>query len=258
MKTHSIYNEPNKPDWPSNVLVFNPDDDPKDIMKKIQPTEDVKKKYTLLTGTDNDAFANIETDKEGDTYTSANHYSTKHYALLFAPGEYKKCKFEIGYYVQMAGLGKSPYEVKFIGEDSGPFVEALNKDLKYTENGTIAYNNSGLCLDTFWRSAENFTADKCQWAVSQAAPLRNVVVKEELMLGDGGAYSSGGFLANAIVEKNMNHTANQQWFSRGVHFGGEEPIGGAWSTCYSGLGKHSLFCVNFLFVKYHHSFYHEQ
>lgn len=206
--------EPLKPEWPMNVLVFKPTDDVNEIKTKIEKTSD-------------------PFDAEKDCYVSDNHFSNKHYALLFAPGEYKDCKFEVGYYVGMAGLGKNATSVKFTGEQSGPFVPALNKDMPVTPGGSIPYPRAGLCLDTFWRSAENYSAVNTMWAVSQAAPLRRVHISNQLMFGDGGAYSSGGFVANAEVGGECNYVANQQWFSRGVDFKGSVN-GGAWSTVFSG------------------------
>ena len=225
--------EPTKPEWPMNVLVFRPEEDVNEIKARIKPTEDVLKTYT-----------NPVDGTEAKTYSSKEkHFTTQHYALLFAPGEYKNCDFEVGYYVQMAGLGKSPNDVQFTGgSKSGPFVEALNKDLPQTEGGTIAYPNSGLCLDTFWRAAENFRAENTTWAVSQAAPLRNVIIDKDLTFGDGGAYSSGGFFANAKVGNLVNFAANQQWFTRSVSFGGAGGSGGAWSTCFS--GKEKSHCIH--------------
>ena len=216
--------EPTVPEWPMNVMVFTPDDDIADIKKKIAVTEDPITNYI-------DAQGNT-----ASTYNSDHHFSTKHYALLFAPGEYKDCTFEVGYYVQMLGLGKTVKgegAVRFTGENSGPFVPALNKDMPETDGGSIPYPGSGLCLDTFWRSAENFSAENIVWAVSQAAPLRNVYVSSDLTFGDGGAYSSGGFLANAEVGGKCNFVANQQWFSRAVDFKGAVE-GGAWSTVFAG------------------------
>ncbi len=229
--------EPTNPQWPVNVLLFRPSDSVEEISSRIKATEDVKKRYELLNRTPDDPFANEPSGVYKETYSSKEkHFSTKHYALLFAPGQYRGFRFEIGYYVQMAGLGKSPNDVRFIGEKSGPFVEALNKDLKVTPGGTIASNNSGLCLDTFWRSAENFRATNCQWAVSQAAPLRNVIIDDTLKFGDGAAYSSGGFLANAKIGNKVDFVTNQQWFSRSVEFGenGIGAVGGCWNTCFSG------------------------
>ena len=206
--------EPLKPKWPKNVLIFKPTDDVNEIKAKIEKTSDPY-------------------DEEKDTFVSDNHFSTKHYALLFAPGEYKNCKFEVGYYVGMAGLGKTATCVKFTGGESGPFVPALNKDMPVTPGGSIAYRRAGLCLDSFWRSAENFSAVNTMWAVSQAAPMRRVKISNNLMFGDGGAYSSGGFLANAEVGGECNYIANQQWLSRAVNFKGTVK-GGAWSIVFSG------------------------
>jgi hypothetical protein len=215
--------EPKQPEWPTNVMVFKPGDDVAEIKKKIQPTEDPMTTF----------------EHNGQTMTCHNsdhHFSTKRFALLFAPGEYKDCKFEVGYYVQMAGLGKAAKgegAVVFTGEESGPYVPALNKDMPVTPGGSIAYPTAGLCLDTFWRMAENFTSEKTQWAVSQAAPLRRVYASKQLMFGDGGAYSSGGFVANAECDGETNFAANQQWFSRAVNLNGVVN-GGAWSTVFSG------------------------
>ena len=217
-------NEPVCPEWPVNVMVFNPTDDVDDIKNRIKPTED--------------PFENVEVEGKGyvESRTSKNHFSTKHYALLFAPGEYKDCKFEVGYYVGMAGLGKvakGEGSVKFTGGESGPFVPALNKYMPVTTGGSIAREGVGLCLDTFWRSAENFSAENTQWAVSQAAPLRRVHVSKTLLFGDAEAYSSGGFLANAEVGGTCNYIANQQWYSRCVDFKGQVE-GGAWSLVFTG------------------------
>jgi hypothetical protein len=224
--TATNFNEPLHPEWPSNVMVFKPTDDISEIKAKIQPTEDPLQPYAF----DNDG-------PKGMTHTSAHHFDTKHYALLFAPGEYKDCDFEVGYYVGMAGLGKDAKgenAVRFTGNKSGPYVPALNKQLPYTgPTGSIPYNTSGLCLDTFWRSAANYSAEKTMWAVSQAAPLRRVHISNELQFGDGGAYSSGGFLANAEIEGDCNFIANQQWLSRCVDFKGAVQ-GGSWNIVFAG------------------------
>jgi len=218
-----VSNEPKQPDWPINVFVFKPEDDVQKIKDTIKPTEDPITHYEF-------------NGQKMQTHNSDHHFSTKRYALLFAPGEYKDCKFEVGYYVQMAGLGKTVTgegAVKFTGEESGPFVPALNKDMPVTKGGSIAQDNSGLCLDTFWRMAENFSSEKTQWAVSQAAPLRRVHASKQLMFGDGAAYSSGGFVANAKADGECNYAANQQWYTRAVELNGNVG-GGAWSTVFSG------------------------
>jgi hypothetical protein len=109
------FDEPTKPEWPLNVFVFYPHDNVDDIKNTIKQTED-----------------NVTEYGNNRTYNANTHFSTKHFALLFAPGQYKNCDFEIGYYVQMVGLGRKPEDVEFITENgygkSGPFVEALRKN----------------------------------------------------------------------------------------------------------------------------------
>ena len=74
--------EPKQPEWQINVMVFKPEDDVAEIKKKIKPTEDPITHY----GPDGKKW----------TYNSDHHFSTKRFALLFAPGEYNDCQFEIG------------------------------------------------------------------------------------------------------------------------------------------------------------------
>lgn len=222
--------EPKQPDWPINVMVFHPGDEAHidNITTMIKPTEDPTKEFVGSDGTTQ------------TTHTTEHHFSTKRYALLFAPGEYKNCSFEVGYYVQMAGLGRTATgeeAVRFTaddGKESGPYVPALNKDFPKTDGGTIAWPGSGLCLDTFWRMAENFSSESLIWAVSQAAPLRRVHIRKNLELGDKGAYASGGFLANTQVDGDCDYSSQQQWFSRAVFFNGKVPSGGVWNTVFSG------------------------
>jgi hypothetical protein len=157
--------------------------------------------------------------------TQLTHFSKRRLAFLFTPGVYNNLDFEVGYYVQVIGLGKNPDEVSF---SSGPHVPALNKQLNVNENGSS--------LDTFWRGAENFCTTNLLWAVSQAAPLRRVHVKSNLNLSDGPAYASGGFMANCQVDGTTNFGSQQQWLSRNCKFG-KGYCGGAWSLVILG-------CVN--------------
>lgn len=218
-------------DWPENVLVFHPPDPNADDEKIGAEIQAIKDKIKDTEDPSPTPLENGEPD-----YRSTNHFSTKHYALLFAPGNYPDCDFEVGYYVQAAGLGAAATDVAFTGSKSGPFVPALNKYLKKKDYSTINYDGSGLCLDTFWRSAENFSTDTSsplRWAVSQAAPLRRVDVAGDVEFGDGGAYASGGVFANARVGGDVNYIAQQQWYTRNVDIGGEAK-GGAWNLTFSG------------------------
>ena len=152
---------------------------------------------------------------------SDRHFSDERRAVLFSPGSYRGLDVEVGYYVQLAGLGSSADDVVFSGCERGPHVEALNKDL--TVGG-----RRGLSLDTFWRAAENFRTEASggmMWAVSQACPLRRVRVIGDLILHDAGAYASGGHLANASVGGRVDFGSQQQFLCRSVDF--REMRGGA-------------------------------
>lgn len=197
--------EPNPPQWPKSVVLIRPTDDPQSIRERLEATQD---SYHADHG----------------TFTSDHHFSPRRLAVLFAPGTYNQVRFQVGYYVQVTGLGRSPDQVRFVGKDSGPFVPALNRHLH--EHGT--------CLDTFWRSGENFyTQGNMQWAVSQASPLRRVHVGGDLYLHEGAAYASGGHLANAQVDGRIYAGGQQQFLFKNVHMA-DGASGGAWSMVYVG------------------------
>jgi hypothetical protein len=200
-------NEPNPPQWPSTVKLIRETDDVDVILAKIKETEDGY-------------------DEEAETYTSLHHFSDRRWALLFAPGVYRKLDFQIGYYVQLAGLGRSSKDVVFQDCEKGPHVPALNRHI----------HAHGTCLDTFWRSAENFSthaSNGMKWAVSQAAPLRRVHVANDLHLHDGEAYASGGHLANSVIDGHTFFGGQQQYLSRNVEFK-DGVSGGAWSLVFLG------------------------
>ena len=107
----------------------------------------------------------------------------------------------MGYYTTVHGLGKSPTDVVFQSEKG-----------VYSEEGS--YNFTVGALDSFWRGAENFRTAASWgtsggtgmlWAVSQASPLRRVVIDHDLMLYEyqppygAAGYSSGGYMANCQV-----------------------------------------------------------
>ena len=184
------------------------------IRRIVEPTEDPKYTYP-------DIF-NDDAIRTG--HNTERHFTNERYALLFHPGTYTDVDVEVGYYVGLAGLGSRATDVTFQDCKRGPYVEAVNKR-------DIVGGRLGLSLDTFWRSAENFavtrTADSdvggdMLWAVSQAAPLRRVKVQGDLKLHDNGAQASGGVLANAEVEGNVEFGSQQQYICRSVNFAGKD------------------------------------
>ena len=199
--------EPNPPLWPDSV-------------KLVKPTDSVETIRAMFSETQ-DAW-----NEEYQTFTSDFHFSSRRNAILFAPGEYHGLDLQVGYYTQVLGLGTSPEHVHFVNCEHGIYVAALNKHLH--EHGT--------CLDAFWRGAENFASSATngmQWAVSQAAPLRRVHVHGNLHLFDGGAYASGGHLANSRIDGKTLAGGQQQFLYRNVNLG-QGASGGAWSMVFVG------------------------
>ncbi len=119
----------------------------------------------------------------------ANEFLPVRQAFFFKPGTYN-LDVRVGYYTQVAGLGRSPDDVTIVGAvrtQDNPETRPLNE-------GPGA-------LDNFWRSAENLSIvptlgsltvgppsnvpdtpggiplNQNVWAVSQAAPLRRIHIK---------------------------------------------------------------------------------
>mmetsp|Transcript_11578 Transcript_11578/g.11949 ORF Transcript_11578/g.11949 Transcript_11578/m.11949 type:complete len:566 (+) Transcript_11578:200-1897(+) len=163
----------------------------------------------------NDAFSN----NGGDPRTSCSHgqFSNKRYAHMFLPGIYNNLDIPVGYYTSVYGLGKSPLDTIFSG---GKGV--------YCEEACGLYGTGA--LDTFWRSAENFystsnygwaVGNGMSWVVSQAAPLRNVKVDNDLLLFEylpeyccDAGYASGGWISGLEVGGTTKFGSQQQFMVR--------------------------------------------
>jgi len=179
------------PDFGPNVLIF---DSSMDI--------------NYISDTCTTIFSQMET----------NQFGNERYALLFKPGTYNLTKtLRIGFYTQVAGLGKSPDDVAFggssrLGVDAGWFA--------------------GNATQNFWRSLENLSVNgDTKWAVSQASPFRRVHIKGNLRLADGG-YSSGGFISDSLIDGNISSESQQQWLSRNSKWGSWN--GGVWNMVFVG------------------------
>eukprot|EP00435_Cladocopium_sp_Y103_P058949 s187_g20.t3 len=172
-------------------------------------------------------------------------FSKSRYAILFEPSATThEVDVRVGYYTSVYGLGRHPSDTK---------VRSLTStnESPHPELGS---------LQNFWRSAENLHTGGhptyslegeggMLWAVSQAAPLRRVVVDHNLFLWylrlppagvssqdarypkqgvaldyDGwvqlgytdpiGDFASGGYMANVQVNGCVNLGSQQQFFAR--------------------------------------------
>src|SRR3954469_3743709 len=179
------------PDFGPNVLIFDPS------MTTIQSQIDA-------------IFAKQE----------SNQFGAERYAYLFKPGKYD-LDVQVGFYMQVAGLGKSPDDVAING--------AVRSKAKWMRNNNATCN--------FWRCVENLSVTPTRdenvnvWAVSQGTALRRAHVKGNLILSDGG-WSSGGFIADCKFDGQVNSGSQQQWFSRNAEWGSWR--GGNWNMVFVG------------------------
>lgn len=142
------------------------------------------------------------------------------FALLFKPGHYE-LNVEVGFYTQVAGLGRVPGDVTIEG--------AVRTDAAWMRlNATC----------NFWRSVENLTVTPRRdegamvWAVSQAAPMRRTHIQGDLHLSSGG-WSSGGFLADCKIDGSVVSGSQQQYFSRNCQW--NRWSGGVWNMVFVGV-----------------------
>jgi F5/8 type C domain len=169
----------------------------------------------------------------------SNQFGSQRYEILFEPGTYGSSSnplvFTVGYYESVAGLGQNPGQVVING--------AINTYNQCT-NG-----NQSECYatDNFWRSVSNLTINVTGmtgcfngtdvWAVSQAAPLRRVVVNGNLTLMDycdgSPDYASGGFIADSKFSGGtITNGSQQQFFVRDSDIDGWS--NGVWNQVFCG------------------------
>jgi hypothetical protein len=139
------------------------------------------------------------------------------HAFLFKPGSYE-ADVNVGFFTQVAGLGLTPDDVKVSG--------AVHAEADWFD---------GNATQNFWRSAEGIAVTpkggKDRWAVSQAAPYRRMHVKGDLELDDGG-WSSGGLMADTVVDGQVRSGSQQQWLSRNTEWKSWE--GANWNMVFVG------------------------
>ena len=139
--------------------------------------------------------------------TSTGQFSSQRYAFLLLPGTYRD-QIAVGYYTSLAGVGETP------------------EDVTVDSFFTLDNPKVGNACDNFWRSAEGLTTTTTQdltWAASQAAPLRRVHIRGALTLseeGPGTHWSSGGFLADSVVDGALKMGTQQQYLVRNTNVSG--------------------------------------
>ena len=151
--------------------------------------------------------------------------------IFLMPGTHD-INIQLGYYMAVIGLGKTPDDVHVNVTITSP-----NKD--------------HLCvgaLDNFFRSISNLTItvpkDKINYfCASQASPVRDIVVNGDLHMAKfqkgcggpdvySGGYSSGGYMCNVHVNGTLYFETQQQFFTHNCTFTSAK--NGAWNMMYMG------------------------
>lgn len=160
----------------------------------------------FFAGTDNTASINAETARIYALQKDAQ-FGPERYAMFFKPGDYTNtAMIQVGFYTQVAGLGKTPLDTK----------------LKNMETPAYLSNNNATC--NFWRSAENLSIVdndnnndvyfNFKWAVSQAAPLRRMDIGRRSTFDWWYGWASGGFAADSVFHKEAGSYSQQQYYTR--------------------------------------------
>ena len=205
---HSAGAAPSSPDLGPNVHIFNPSMDQATIQSQL------------------DAIASAQV---------GNQFGARRDAVLFMPGVYGSAShplnFQVGYYTTVAGLGQSPTDVVINGS---AFVRN-----QCNATGCFALVN-------FWRSLSNLKINVTTpnfgcyfgefWPVSQAAPMRRVLVNGYASLMDyctGPSFASGGFIADSVFTAGITSGSQQQWFTRNSKIGSWS--NGVWNQVFMGV-----------------------
>jgi hypothetical protein len=179
-----------------------------------------------------------------------NQFGSQRFAIFFEPGTYGSAAspldFQVGYYTQVAGLGAQPGDVVINGA-----INVFNQCSNGVCNG----------LTNFWRSLSNLTLNvhlpssppdyapysgdpftkfclntNDMWAVSQAAPMRRVVVNGSVVLQDycaPDAFVSGGYFADDAFNSGIiGSFGQQQWFTRNSNV--DNWTNGVWNQVFLG------------------------
>ena len=192
----------NPPTWPANVFAYTTATPTSTIQTNINTAYDTNGNgFTTPSGT----TVNPQTG-----WNDNGQFVNEGYAFLFAPGTYSGLNVLVGYYTSIMGLGENPTDT--VINNVSCYMGSNQTEDSVCPDGDQGNLVVG-ALNTFWRSAENFSTNadlntwfptSCPgmtWAVSQACPMRKVVVNGALYLFQltsdfSSGFASGGFMAD--------------------------------------------------------------
>ena len=158
------------------------------------------------------------------TTQQSNQFGQQRYAIFFKPGAYS-ANVQVGFYTTVHGLGSIPDDVTITGG----------------VNVTATWN-TGNATQNFWRGIENLAVVPTVWsnsamfATSQVTWLRRCHYKGYLQLFDftasGVNWSSGGFVADTIVDNDVISGSQQQYLTRNTQW--SNWYGAVWNMVFVG------------------------
>jgi hypothetical protein len=180
-----------------------------------------------------------------------NQFGSQRYAIFFEPGTYGSAAspldFQVGYYTQVSGLGAQPGDVVINGAinvfnqcDAGGHCNGLNNFWRSLSNLTLNVSLPSSPPDYAPYSGDPFTkfCDNSaeMWAVSQAAPMRRVIMNGSVVLQDycaPDAFVSGGYFAdNEFNGGQIGSFGQQQFFTRNSNI--DSWSNGVWNQTFLG------------------------
>ena len=192
-----------------NVYIFSPEDSPDEIARTVE-----------------------------DVFKCQHHqqFGKGRYAFMFKSGDYTKAgTFNVGYYTQLLGLGKTPRDVRIANVKTPAALPSNNA----TCNFWVGIENMSIAdLDNNADPYFNF-----QWAVSQAAPARRLCVERKTVFDWFFGWASGGYAADCMFLKPAGSYAQQQYYYRNNEFA-QGVYGINWNQviqgCVGNLGENAV------------------
>lgn len=172
----AVTGEPNPPNFGRNVLIIEPGNFPEETRRKIS-----------------DIYY------AGRSYANDAQFGDRRTAVFVKPGKHS-LDISLPFYFSVYGLGATPEDTVVYPEKNG-----LHVDLQGNPHS----------LQMFWRSIENLKHFNgwMNWWVSQAAPLRSVIIDGNLQVASG-APASGGCIVNSKITGKLEMGSQEQWYMR--------------------------------------------
>ncbi len=157
----------------------------------------------ILDPADKDAQARVDAVFKQQ---EAAQFGNGRYAILLKPGTHR-LDLRVGFATQVGGLGRNPEDVEVKG--------SVRSTAEWMEHNNATCN--------FWRGLENLSVTPTRdhntlvWAVSQGTYLRRLHVRGKITFSEKG-WSSGGFMADSVIDQAVDTGTQQQWFTRNSRF----------------------------------------